>query len=75
MRSVRWPRARCSRTRADRLGEALQQQQVAEQLPGVDPQPLDRGVLVAAVEGAEEVAPVAAVEREQRRSLARGRPR
>ena len=55
----------------ERLGE----QQVVEQLPRVVAQQRRRGAVVAAVEAAQEVAPVAAVEGEQRRRLAeRGGP-
>ena len=50
--------------------ERLGQQQVVEELPAVVAEPVDRGALVAAVEGAQEVAPVASVEGEQRRCLA-----
>ena len=69
MRMVRWPRAWWARDPGDARRERLGQQQVVEQLPPVVPQPGRRRPLVAAVEGAEEVAPVAAVEGEQRRGL------
>ena len=49
--------------------ERLGQQQVVEEVPAVVAQAGHRGALVAAVEGAQEVAPVAAVEGQQRRGL------
>ena len=56
--------------------ERLGQQQVMEELPAVVAQPVDRGALVAAVEGAEEIAPVPPVEDEQATAPpAPGRPR
>ena len=54
---------------ADAGGERLGQQQVAEHLGGVGVELVDRGLVVAAVEVAQEVAAVAPVERQQRRRL------
>ena len=51
----------------DRLGKGPETEQVAEQLVAVEAELVDGGALVAAVEGAQEVAPVAAVEPEQLR--------
>ena len=53
----------------DARRERLGQQQVVEEVPPVVPQPGGRCPLVAPVEGAQEVAPVAAVEGQQRRRL------
>ena len=53
----------------DAGGKGLGQQQAVEELPPVVPQPVDRGTLVAAVEGAEEVAAVPTVECQERRGL------
>ena len=74
MSSVWWPSARCARTRAMASGNARVQEQVAEQLPGVGADALDGGALVAAVEGAEEVAAVAAVDAEQPWALGQDSP-
>src|SRR5437763_15378676 len=52
--------------------ERLQEEQVAEQLPRVSANAVDRGPLVAAVEVAKEVAPVAPVEGEERGRLPEG---
>ncbi len=49
--------------------ERLGQQEMVEQVPPVVAQPVHRGAVVAAVEGAQEVAPVAPVEGQQRRRL------
>ena len=51
------------------VGERLGQQEVVEELPSVVPQPVDRGPLVAAVEGAQEVAAVLPVEDQERGRL------
>ena len=58
----------------DRGGERLQQQLRPEELLGVAGEPVDGRVLVATVEVAQEVAPVAPVEGEQSRGLARAQP-
>ena len=49
----------------DRLGERPEAEEVAEQLVTVEAELIHRSTLVAAVEGPQEVAPVAAVEHEQ----------
>ena len=72
---VRWPSAAVLAHPADPGRERLGQDQVAEQLPRVVAQPLDRGALVAAVEVAQEVAPVLAVEGQQAGRLAQGAQR
>ena len=77
MRTVRWPSALCRLTRAMPAGKDLRQKQVVEQLRGVLAEQLLGRALVAAVEAAQEVPAVAAVEREQTRRLAedpRGHP-
>ena len=69
MSTVRWPSARCSRTRRMPAGNDLVRMQVAEHL-GRRPRRAGRPArLVAPVEVAEEVAAVAPVEGEQRRGL------
>src|SRR5215831_6854329 len=57
---------------SDGGGEALGEDQLAEELGGILVDLLDGGTLVPAVEKAEEVAPVAPVEREQSGRLSQG---
>ena len=57
---------------ADPGGERLGDQQVAQHLPGVAGDLVDRGVLEAAVEVAQEVTSVLSVEGQQGRGLAQG---
>ncbi len=69
IRIVRWPSARCWRTRRIPSGNDLRHDHLGEHLPGVALDLLDRGVLVAAVEVAQEVGAVGAVELQQARPL------
>ena len=66
--TVRWPSRRCSRTRRMAAGKDLARMQLAEHLGRVLVDLVDGGVVVAAVEEAQEVAAVLAVERQQRRA-------
>ena len=72
MSTVRWPSARCSRTRRMAAGNDLVRMSSAEHLGGVLVDLVDGGAVVAAVEEAQEVAAVLAVERQQRRALGEG---
>ena len=65
MSTVRWPSAAMLAHAADRGRERLGEDEVAEHLGRVGVDLVDRGVLEAAVEVAQEVAAVAAVERQQ----------
>ena len=69
MSTVRCPSASVLAHAADGGGERLGEDQLAEQLGGVLVDLVDRGAFVAAVEEAQEVAAVLAVERQQRRSF------
>ena len=70
--TVRWPTARCSRMRRMPAGKTLGEDQLAEELDGILVDAVDGGAFVAAVEEAEKVAAVLAIEREQRRCFAQG---
>ena len=70
MSTVRWPRARCSRTRRTAAGNDFVRIRSLNISTASASSCVDVGAVVAAVEVAEEVAAVAAVGGEQRRRLA-----
>ena len=65
MRIVRWPAARCSRIRRIPAGKLLVRISCVSSSSGVGVDLLDGRVLVAAIEVAQEVASIDAVEAQQ----------